>query len=184
MRSSAPSRKRAAGAIAAVVLTALVSAPSVLTAVQAGRPDVSRTPAVPRCATASLVIWLDTQGDGAAGSTYYNLKLTNLAGHACTLDGYPGISAVDVAGRQLGSPASRDKAQAAKRVVVASGGTATSVLRIVEAGNFPASTCRQATAAGLRVYPPGSTASKIVPFPFGACSRSGPVYLTVRPVTA
>ena len=60
----------------------------------------------------------------------------------------------------------------------------TAVLRIVEAGNFDPPACRQVTAAGLRVYPPDERASKVVPFPFHACSRSGPVYLTIRAATA
>lgn len=53
-------------------------------------------------------------------------------------------------------------------------------LQIVEAGNFPASSCHLVTAAGLRVFPPNQRAAKVVPFPFAACSRSGPVYLTVH----
>jgi hypothetical protein len=39
-------------------------------------------------------------------------------------------------------------------------------------------------AAGLRVYPPGQTASELVPYPFEACARSGPVYLHVEAVQA
>jgi hypothetical protein len=35
----------------------------------------------------------------------------------------------------------------------------------------------------LRVYPPGETRSKVVPFPFRACARSGPVYLHVEALT-
>jgi hypothetical protein len=35
------------------------------------------------------------------------------------------------------------------------------------------------TAAGLRVYPPNQTRARLVPFPFGACSRAGPIYLHV-----
>ena len=68
-------------------------------------------------------------------------------------------------------------------MTLAGGATARAVLRIVEAGNYPASICRQVPAAGLRVYPPNQTASKVVPFPFAACSRSGPAYLSVRVVT-
>jgi hypothetical protein len=37
-------------------------------------------------------------------------------------------------------------------------------------------------AAGLRVYPPDQTKAKIVPFPFLACLRSGPTYLSIAPV--
>jgi hypothetical protein len=53
-------------------------------------------------------------------------------------------------------------------------------LRIVDALNFPPSACRPRSAAGLRVYPPGQTTSKVVPIPFTACARSGPVFLSVQ----
>jgi hypothetical protein len=59
---------------------------------------------------------------------------------------------------------------------------ATVVLRITDVLNYPTSTCRPVTAAGLRVYAPGQTASTTIPFPFGACSRSGPTYLSVEAV--
>jgi hypothetical protein len=125
---------------------------------------------------------MDTQGNGAAGSIYYQLKLTNLSGRACTLFGYPGVSAVDLGGHQLGKAASRNPAHRAQRVTLANGATATATLQIAEAGNFPRATCRQVTAAGIRVYPPNQTAAKIVPFPFQACSRTGPNYLSVETV--
>lgn len=67
-------------------------------------------------------------------------------------------------------------------MTLSNGASATATLRIVQAGNFPASACRQTKAAGLRVFPPGQSNSKVIPFPFEACSRSGPVYLSVRAV--
>ena len=137
----------------------------------------------PRCATSGLVIWLDTRSGGAAaGSVYYALELTNLSGHACTLRGYPGVSAVDLSGRQLGSASSRDPAQAPRSVRLAHGASAVATLRIADALNYRAQRCRRQTAAGLRVYPPGQTASRVVPFPFLACSRAGPRFLSVRVV--
>lgn len=134
------------------------------------------------CKTSQLVLWLDTQGNGAAGSTFYELKLTNLSKHRCALRGYPGVSAVDLKGHRLGRPASREHVGNVKSITLRHGQTATATLRIVQAGNFPSSTCRQTTAAGLRVYPPGQTKSKVIPFPFAACSHSGPTYLSVRAV--
>lgn len=134
-----------------------------------------------KCATSALVAWLDTRGDAAAGSTYFGLKLTNLSGHACTLLGYPGVSAVDLAGHQLGSAANRSRSQV--RVVrLSPGATATAGLQIVDAGNFPSSRCHRVTAAGLRVYPPDEIAAKVVPFPFAACSRKGPIGLNVSAI--
>ncbi len=81
-----------------------------------------------------------------------------------------------------GSAASRDAVHRPVTVTVRSGATVHAILRIVDAGNYPSSTCAQTTAAGLRVYPPGQTASKLVPYPFAACSRSGPTYLQVEAV--
>ena len=138
--------------------------------------------ATPRCSTLRTVVWLDTQGNGAAGSIFYNLMFTNLAGSSCTLAGYPGVSAVNIAGRRLGSPARRNPQHTPHTVTLAPGASAKAVLQITEAANFPNATCRRTTAAGLRAYPPNQTTSKIVPFPFQACSRSGPVFLFVEAV--
>jgi hypothetical protein len=136
--------------------------------------------APPLCPAARLVVWLDTQGDHAAGSAYYELRFTNL-GPACTLRGYPGVSAVDLGARQLGKPASHDRAAGRRPVALVHGATAKAVLRITNIHNFPRSACRPKSAAGLRVYPPNETGSKLVPFPFGACA-GGAVFLFVRAV--
>jgi Protein of unknown function (DUF4232) len=130
-----------------------------------------------------LVVWLNTQGDHTAGSAYYKLEFTNLSGRACALRGYPGVSAVDLGGHQLGSAATRDHSRPARLVRLAAGGTAAAVLQLVDAANFQRSTCHQGKAAGLRVYPPGRRKAKLVPFPFPACSRAGPIYLRVRAVS-
>src|SRR5262249_24564535 len=64
------------------------------------------TASTPRCATSGLVVWANADyGGGYAGGYYYTISFTNLSGHACTLQGYPGVSAVSLTGHQLGSPA-------------------------------------------------------------------------------
>lgn len=170
-----PARRALIGSALAACLIALAA-----TAVASGKAAHRAGAATARCKSSKLVLWLDTQGSGAAGSSYYKLRLTNLSGRRCTLRGYPGVSAVNLAGHRLGSPASRERVGKVKRVTLKQGATATAVLRIVEAGNFPASKCHMQTAAGLRVHPPGDKRSKVVPFPFHACSRMGPVFLSVR----
>jgi len=134
------------------------------------------------CTTAGLVVWLNTQGNGAAGSVYYRLELTNLTRRRCSLRGYPGVSAVDLAGRRLGSPATRNPSHV-RTITLPAGGSANAVLRIVEAGNYPRARCRPTTAAGLRVYPPNQRSSKVVPFPLRACARAGVAYLSVGTLT-
>ena len=171
------------GAAALACAAALAPVAALAATASAAAPTRAAAAATtPRCVTSGLVVWLDTQGNGAAGSVYYSLELTNLSGHACTLLGYPGVSAVNLGGRQRGGAASRDNSHKPHLVSLASGATAKVVLRIVEAGNFPISTCRPVIAAGLRVYPPNQTAAEVVPFPFSACSRTGPVYLSVQAV--
>lgn len=135
----------------------------------------------PSCATSGLVLWLsEPAGGGAAGSYYYDLDFTNLSGHTCVLAGYPGVSAVDLAGHQLGKAASRNPANKPVRVTLPSGATAVAILQLTDVGVFPRTSCRPTTAAGLRVYPPNQRASKIVPFPFRACAASGAVFLHVE----
>ena len=137
--------------------------------------------ATPRCLTPNLVVWMDTNGNGAAGSIVYTLEFTNL-GPKCTLNGFPGVSAVSLKGRQLGNAASRNKAFKPHSVTIGTGKTAIALLKVTQAGNFPPASCHQVTAAGLKVFPPNARRSKTIPFPFAACSQSGPVYLNVRPV--
>ncbi|HWW89278.1 MAG TPA: DUF4232 domain-containing protein [Solirubrobacteraceae bacterium] len=134
----------------------------------------------PSCVTSGLVVWLNTAGNGAAGSIYYNLYFTNLSAHTCNLRGFPGVSAVDLFGRRVGRAASRESVQKPTVVTLQREATAAAVLRIVDAANFTASACHEATAAGLRVYPPGQARSKLIPFPFKVCSRTAVNVLSVR----
>jgi len=187
------SQRRPIAVLALRCAAALVPLASFGVVVSEAAP-VSAAQQVPACATSGLVVWLDTMGNGTAGGTYYNLELTNLSGHSCTLRGYPGVSAVNLTGEQLGSAASRDTVAAPGLVTLKSGtsaaglppvgidATATVVLKITDVGVYGPSSCKYVTASGLRVYPPDQTASKVVPFPFVACSRTGPVFLQVSSV--
>jgi Protein of unknown function (DUF4232) len=185
MRRLLPSMRNAfAGAIVTLGLLVAIGAAtsSQLASAAPGRAaSAAAAPGRTRCSTAGLVVWLNTQGNGTAGSSYYKLQFTNLSGKTCTLVGFAGVSAVGLSGRQLGSAAQREGASGPS-VTLASGASAYATLRIVVAGNFPRSNCSQTTAAGLRVYPPGQTTAKVVPFPFEACSRSGPAYLAIASV--
>jgi hypothetical protein len=134
------------------------------------------------CATSGLVVWLNTEGDHAAGSSYYKLGFTNLSGQTCTLQGFPGVSALGIRGRQLGRPAARTHTGTPRQIRLANKATAVAVLRVVNVHNFPPASCRPVGAAAFRVYPPNQTASRNVPFPVDACSRGGPVFLFVRAV--
>ncbi len=167
---------------AAVVLIGVLATGGTALALNSSHSNVVAKTVYPACAASGVVNWLDTAGNGAAGSSYYHLKFTNLSGHTCTMNGYPGVSGVNLAGGQLGSAASRSTASH-HSLTLANGVTVSAVLRIVDAGNFQSSSCHVTTAAGLRVYAPNQTVAKIIPYPFSACSKSGPIYLSVGPVT-
>jgi hypothetical protein len=136
------------------------------------------------CGSSDAVVWLETRGDPGAGNVYYTLGITNLSKGACTLHGYPGVSAVDLAGRQLGSAADRTTQTPVRTISIGSGRTGQFILRLNNVGVFPASACRPVTAAGLRVYLPSSRKATVVPVPFGACSRSGRAFLHVAAVSS
>ena len=179
------SPRRLAG-VAALACAAVLT-PVTALAATGGPAAAASTPA---CTTSGLVIWLNTSGSGYAGGEDYTLNFTNLSGHACTLRGYPGVSAVSLSGHQIGRPASWGTARPAT-VSLAVGATATAGLQVSDPGDFgtacflPGPQGRAGkfpTAAGLRVYPPNQFASKVIPFPFSACYRTAPVWMYAKPV--
>jgi Protein of unknown function (DUF4232) len=165
-----------AAAAAAIVpnIAASASSDSAARPASAGQPATAH-----RCTTADLRVWLAVPGDGTAGPIYYALELSNVSSSACTVYGYPGVSAVAAGGKQLGSAARRDAVKPPTLITLAKGGTAHVLLGITDPGFFSPSACPRANAIGLRVYPPNDTASTIVDFPFAACGKAGPSFLSV-----
>jgi Protein of unknown function (DUF4232) len=176
------------GLAAVAITSAAVLVPTAALAASGGRAAAARPAAAsqpaaaiaPRCATGALTVWLGIPGDGAAGSTYFQLELSNTSGKACTLYGFPGVSAIGRNGRQLGSAANRDYADPVRLVTLRRGATAHVLLQITDVANFPPASCDPANAVALRVYPPNDRRPVQVPFSFRACGKSGPVYLHVR----
>jgi hypothetical protein len=145
--------------------------------------------AVPACKPAQLVTWINTQSNGTAGTIFYVLNFSNV-GAKCTLRGYPGVSAVGRAGKTLGTAAGRNSIKSVKTVTLNASNpshgtfsTAHANLGIVDTGVFSAGVCAPTIASGLRVFAPNQSAATFVPFPFSACSRSGPKFLNVSAVS-
>lgn len=135
--------------------------------------------ATPKCSAANTQVWLGLGlGGGTAGSTYYPLEFSNVGRHACTLNGYPGVSAYGGGGTQVGPAASRN-GQHHGTVTLAPGATAHAILRVVDWG---AVCSTEVVADGLKVYPPGQARADPVPFSFGACANRG--VLIVGPLRA
>lgn len=136
--------------------------------------------AVPRCTTADLAVWVNEEAaQGAAGTGYYPLEFTNTSGHACATGGYPGVSATDASGRQLGDAAARDPVYPSHLVVIPAGGTAHALLGY-GAVEVSTSGCKPRAAAQLKVYPPNSFTAIDTFFDLPACTVGGShVYLRV-----
>src|ERR1017187_3452837 len=145
---------------AAAIACAAALAPAAALAATSS-PAAQDAPASASCATSRLVVWLNVPPcNDYAGGAYYYLEFTNLSGQACTLRGYPGVSAIGLNGRQLASPAAwgRPKTTA---VVHARARTSTAELQIADTGSYgqcfqrlpqgPGMAGLLASAAGLRV---------------------------------
>ncbi len=183
---------KAARRITAVIAAASAAGLIAVTASAAGSSgaalasDTARSTAaaVPACTAAGLGAWVAvTQGNGAAGSVFYPLQFTNLSRHACAMRGFPGVSAVDRNGHQLGSPAGWDRTRPVRTVVLAPGATAHAILRYGDAMVATAPGCHPVSSMlELRVYPPGQRQATYAAFSVEACSQAGPVYLDVTPL--
>jgi hypothetical protein len=170
--------------IAAAAVTAAIALTPAAALATPGHQAAPAAASAPACATSDLMVWLGIPGDNTAGSSYYELELSNTSSHTCTLFGFPGVSAVAPNGAQLGSAATRDHSDPIQLVTLSPLATSHVLLKIVNVGIFPSSTCQPTQASGLKVYPPNDTTATVVPFHFQACAKSGPVFLTVRTTVA
>ena len=163
------------------VAAAVVAGLAISTAAYAATSSGTSPAAIPRCSANDLGVWVAvSQGNGAAGTIYYPLEFTNLSHHTCYLFGYPGVSALDVTWRQLGSPASWGSLAGARIVNLLPGATAHTILGYhdVVVGTSPG--CTQVKVATyVRVYPPGQRSATLAAFPVEACVHAGPVYLSI-----
>jgi hypothetical protein len=163
------------------VAAAAVAGLAISTAAYAATSSSTAAASVPRCTAGNLGVWLAvSQGNGAAGTIYYPLEFTNLSGHTCALFGYPGVSALDRNGRQLGSPAGWESLAGARTVYLAPGATAHTLLAYHDAAVTTEPGCDPVfSAALLRVYPPNQRSATYAAFSLEACSHAGPVWMTI-----
>ncbi len=128
--------------------------------------------AVASCTAAETEVWAAVEGDGTAGTTYYELEVSNVGHQACTLHGYPSVWAVSLSGQQIGKPASHRGVPST--VTLRPGATSHAVLGVVDTGALCGGP--GVAAEGLRVVPPGETlpepageADEVENFPLQVC---------------
>ena len=150
------------------------------------------------CAPSGLQAWLGlgtaatggTGGTGGTGSrpvegTYYTLEFTNVSDHACSLFGYPEVSAyrdTPKARGPIGSAAVRDTSVRPKPVMLPPGATAHAGLRVTSSAEQ--ASCAQVTAEELRIALPRQARPAFVPAYIPVCSQKGQVSLRVQAIQA
>jgi hypothetical protein len=186
MKHLSTTARRIIAVIAAAAVTGLIITTAAFAASSSGTvlaADTAST-AVSACTAGDLGAWVAVdQGNGAAGSIYFPLQFTNLSRHACAMRGFPGVSAIDRNGHQLGSPANWDRVVPVRTVVLAPGATAHTILRWSDATVTTAPGCHPVFSAfELRIFPPNQFSATHAAFDLEACSHAGPIYLSVEPI--
>jgi hypothetical protein len=145
-------------AVAAILLptAALASSGS---AAQAAHPTAS-------CAAANTRVWYgNAEGGAAAGHTFIEFQLSNTGRSTCSFFGYPGVSALNSGGTEVGKPASH--AGTKITVSLAPGATAHFVLKITDASLICA---HPVHATQIRVFPPSQFHAQIVSLATQQCT--------------
>jgi len=151
--------------------TSADSGPATSVATSAAAPTSAG--GVPNCGTDELRGSLGA-AEGAAGSVIQPLVLTNVGARACELPGFPGVSYVaGDDGHQVG-PAAAMSGPRGGEVVLKPGAAASAQLQLVNVANFDAAACQPTPVRGLRVYPPGDTASLYVERAGTGCAGTAP----------
>ena len=134
-----------------------------------GSSSAHATTSVPQCTNANLKASV-RGSDGAAGTIYHKLVLTNVSGRACRTGGFGGVSFVGHHnGTQVGAAADRDGR--ARSIVVRPGQRVVSNLGVVDWQNYDRSRCRPVHADGYRIYIPNETRSQYVARPQTVCGN-------------
>jgi hypothetical protein len=154
--------------VAAVCAAAAIITCTTATAAFAAKPAAS----TPKCTAGELGVWIAANhGQGAAGTAYYPLEFTNLSTHACTLEGYPGVSALASNGSQLGDAASRFTYGKETTVKLGADQSAFALLGYRDAAVGSCASKDVRDAYNLRVYAPGSTSAINVPWDWPTCTK-------------
>jgi uncharacterized membrane protein len=170
--------RRIAAAFAAAL--ALGAGSAVLAASSASAAPAAGSGLLPVCTAGNLSVWVNYgAGQGAAGTFYYPLEFTNTSNHTCRTWGWPGVSATNANGHQLGDAAVRLHYYTPKWVNIASGGTAHALLAYGNA-EVQTSGCKPVNASLIKVYAPNQRTADDGFFSLPVCTVGGNhVYLWV-----
>src|SRR5207249_3912096 len=136
---------------------------------------------VPRCHTRDLAAALK-RGSPGAGQRYATLRLRNRSGHRCTVFGYIGAQLVGAHRRPLPTNVVRDRTRTPRRVTLAPGHSAATLLHwgaIPGPGEPQRGQC-EPTPRRIRITPPDETTQLTVRWRYGPVCQHGRI--DVRPL--
>jgi len=156
------SRRLAVGAgltAAAILLpaAALASSAAAGSTAQASQPAAA-------CAAANTRVWYGLPAFHSTGHSHFAFQLSNIGNTTCAFFGYPGVSALNSHGIEVGKPAKHSGAKVT--VTLAPGETAHFILTVTDAFLVCAHPVR---ATSIRVFPPGQFHAQIVPLATRQC---------------
>jgi len=136
------------------------------------------------CSASALKGSLGTS-QGAAGTLYTDVMLTNTSSSPCSLYGYPGVSFVAApGGSEIGAAANRNPVSPAQLIKVAPGAQVNFLMGLTDVGVYPVSQCHPTSVSWLRIYPPGAYDSLYVQYAAQTCAATSLVVLRVSTVRA
>jgi len=116
------------------------------------------------CKAASTRVWYGLPADNATGHAFFQLEISNIGHSTCSFFGFPGVSALNSHGIQVGRPASHTGRRLS--VTLKPGGTTHVVLVVTDAFLI----CRHPVqATEIRVFPPGQFHAQSVPLATRQC---------------
>jgi Protein of unknown function (DUF4232) len=125
--------------------------------------------------------------NGAAGTIYHPLRLTNVSSAACTMYGYPGVAFVtSQGGRVIGAPAGRRTIGGVVPTLITlqPGAAAHATLAISDVLLGDQCHNHQLPVTAIQVYPPDQYTALFAAFSGTGCADKSLVVMWVSPVTS
>lgn len=177
--------KTVTGTAAAAPASPAVTAPAVPTATTAPATTAPAAAAGPSTCSPSALRASLGQSQGAAGTLYQVIVLTNTSSSDCTLYGYPGVSFVTgPGGSVIGAPAQRNSLIPDTLITLRPGAAASALTGITDTGALTQSACKPGKADWLQIYPPGDRGALFVQHAAEVCTRPDEKFMTVTAMHA
>jgi hypothetical protein len=140
------------------------------------------TDGAPACTAAQLTLRQLGGGLVSGGMDVYSIYFANTSSTACTLHGYPAVSAVtgpDGSAGQVGAAAAQSAARPDASLLLLPGHSAQATLWFAKAGVFASPQCHHVNVLYLKIVPPGGTTAFYAGIDEQSCAEATLATMTV-----